>query len=91
MSEEGSQHPELRTGIVKATFGWDALFDTANTARVWDTIASLGTSGEGWSSGMYERDGAPNTALTLNTIGILLQSLCFKVFGPMWNWPPARE
>ncbi|NRB03825.1 MAG: DUF3131 domain-containing protein [Rhodobacteraceae bacterium] len=85
LTEDGQHHPYLRTVSTKAVFGWDALFGTEYTTMLRSEIETLSQSDQGWFAGRYEKTGAPNTALTLNTNGIILEALHFKKFGPLWQ------
>jgi len=38
---------------------------------------------KGFYSGLYEKTGLPNKALTANTNGIILESLAYKSLGPL--------
>ena len=82
VSEDGRSYEELRTVSLKASFGWDALYDTEYTNHVLASLSDLGTE-TGWMAGRYEIGGAPNTALTLNTNAVVLEALHYKHKGPL--------
>jgi Protein of unknown function (DUF3131) len=37
----------------------------------------------GWLSGVYESDGRPNSVATANTNGIILETIQYRVNGPL--------
>ncbi len=82
---DGGQHPDMRTQSTKASFGWDALFDTPFTNHSVARVSGLGRSGIGWYAGIYEKTGARNKALALNTNAVILTALHYRVHGPLWN------
>ncbi len=82
VSEDGDLHPELRTVSLKASFGWDALYDTDYTDEVLEGLQDA-ASPRGWYAGRYEADGRINTALTLNTNAVVLEALHYKSKGPL--------
>lgn len=82
---EGENYPELRTQSAKATFGWDALYNTEYTNLGLDRIQHLAIKGRGWMAGVYEATGKRNTSLSLNTNAVILEALHYKRFGPLWN------
>ncbi len=84
VSESGEHYPELRTTSLKTTFGWNVLYGTSYTERLREDLTDLAT-GEGWASGLYEVGGTINTTLTLNTNAVVLQSMHYKRFGPLWT------
>jgi hypothetical protein len=63
-------------------FGWHALYDNAYTKQLLQTARTLYDPQKGWYSGLYEKTGAPNKAITCNTNAIILESLAYKRFGP---------
>lgn len=82
---DGRRHDDLRTQSAKATYAWDALFDTEYTNAGLDRIQHLARDGQGWMAGVYESTGNWNTSLSLNTNAVILEALHFKQFGPLWN------
>ena len=85
VAEDGSEHTDLRTVSLKASIGWNALFDTDYTALLVNELGALASSGRGWAAGVYEADGAINDVYTLNTNAIVLEALHFTAFGPLWS------
>ncbi|MDA5558748.1 DUF3131 domain-containing protein [Shimia sp. MMG029] len=82
VDEDGEVHDALRTVSLKASFGWDALYDTEYTNQTLQTLQNL-ASESGWMAGRYELDDRPNTALTLNTNAVVLEALHYKHKGPL--------
>ena len=81
ITEAGEDASEFKTLSTKAVFGWYALYRTPYTKMLLDTVADLHDPQKGWYSGLYEKTGLPNTALTGNTNAIILEALHYKQFG----------
>lgn len=85
VSENGEFHPELRTLSVKASFAWDALYDTEYTDMLRDRVTGIGDDAKGWPAGIYEADGQINDIYTLNTNAIVLESIHYIAHGALWK------
>lgn len=85
LTETGVQFPDLRTTSVKAIFAWDALYGTEYTQLGRNSITDIANIKKGWPAGIYEQTGQVNDVYTLNTNAIVLQSIHYKAFGPLWN------
>jgi len=85
VTENGTFHPELRTQSVKASFAWDALYDTEYTDMLRTRIEDIGDPEMGWPAGIYEADGAINDIYTLNTNAIVLEAIHYMAHGPLWR------
>ena len=83
ITEDGSDASEFKSLSTKAAFGWHALYETEYTAKLIETASKLFDEEKGWYSGLYEKTGLPNKALTANTNGIILESLAYKALGPL--------
>lgn len=83
LTGDGQRLDSKRTVSTKAAFGWDALFDTAYTERLVQSVADLATPDRGWMEGRYELDGAPNTSITANTNATVLAAIAFRKAGPL--------
>jgi hypothetical protein len=81
LGEDGNDASHLRSLSTKAVYGWHSLFRTSYTRQLVDGLAKFHDPEEGWYSGRYEADGKPNTAITANSNGIVLESIYFKRFG----------
>ena len=82
LAEDGSTHNEKRTVSTKAAFGWDALYATDYTDRLMRHVAITAT-GAGFYSGVYEADNRINAVATANTNGIILETIQYKLNGPL--------
>lgn len=83
VTETGADASPLRAVSVKAAFGWDALYSTPYTARLVAAVAAARDPERGWYAGIYENGGEVNRALTANTNGGVLESLCYRAHGPL--------
>jgi len=83
ITENGDDASEFKSLSTKAAFGWHALYETEYTAKLIETASKLYDKDKGWYSGLYEKTGLPNKALTANTNGIILESLAYKMLGPL--------
>jgi hypothetical protein len=82
ITDAGEDASRFKSLSVKAVFGWHALYDNAYTKQLLQTARTLYDPQKGWYSGLYEKTGAPNKAITCNTNAIILESLAYKRFGP---------
>lgn len=85
LTEDGRAFGDLRTQSVKATFGWDALFDLEYLEIAREEVSTAYVADRGWYAGIYELDGTLNKSLALNTNSVVLQSQHYKGFGPLWS------
>lgn len=85
VTEQGTFHEDLRTLSVKASFAWDAIYDTPYTDMLRARIAEVGDPQKGWPAGIYEADGALNDIYTLNTNAIVLESIHYIAHGSLWS------
>jgi hypothetical protein len=69
----------------KASFGWWAVTRHPYTEHLLNEIQQLQTP-EGWMAGLFEHDMSKNEILTLNTNAMILESLHYKVFGPLYRF-----
>jgi len=83
ITEDGADASDYKSLSTKAAFGWHALYETNYTQKLVDAVSKLHDKDKGWYSGLYEKNGEPNKALTANTNGIILESLAYKVLGPL--------
>lgn len=82
VSETGERHDDLRAVSLKASFGWDALFDTEYAEKARDSMAGLARK-DGWAAGRYEATGQANNIVTLNTNAVVLEAMHYIAFGPL--------
>lgn len=86
VTDTGSEHPEARSLSTKAAVGLAALFPGPYADQLMAAAATLAVPGRGMMAGRYEASGEPNTVLTLNTNGIVLEALAYRAFGPVIHW-----
>jgi hypothetical protein len=77
----GNDASQLRGSSTKAAIGWHMLFRTGYTSRVYQGMRWLADPAKGVFAGYYEATQQPNRALTLNTNGIVLESLLYAKVG----------
>ena len=83
----GNDASQLRGSSTKAAIGWHMLFRTPYTSRIYQGMRWLADPTKGVFAGYYEVTQQPNRALTLNTNGIVLESLLYaKVGKPLEEW-----
>jgi Protein of unknown function (DUF3131) len=83
ITDDGKDASKFRSISTKTAFGWHVLYNNEYTTKVMASIESLNDPARGWYSGLYEVDKKTNKAITANTNGIILESLCYKRFGPI--------
>jgi len=83
ITDTGEDASEHRTLSTKSALGWHVLFDTDYTGQMMEVVDGLRKPAEGWYSGRYEVDDSTNKSLTANTNGIVLESLHYRVHGPL--------
>jgi Protein of unknown function (DUF3131) len=83
ITDEGKDASKFRSISTKAAIGWHVLYNNDYTAKLMASVEKLNDPKKGWYSGQYEVDGKPNKSITANTNAIILESLCYKRFGPM--------
>ncbi|MCK5918112.1 MAG: DUF3131 domain-containing protein [Cocleimonas sp.] len=81
ITEDGKDASEFKTLSTKAAFGWHMLYETDYTKKLMGAVSKLYDPEKGWYSGLYEKSGKPNKALTANTNGIILETLAYKQTG----------
>lgn len=81
ITDLGEDASAFRTISTKAAFGWHMLYRTPYTEKLIDEVKELYDPERGWYSGLYEKTKKPNKAITCNTNGIILETLCYKAFG----------
>lgn len=83
ITDTGEDASEFRTVSTKAALGWYLLYETPYTEKLKQYIENNFDPEKGWYSGIYEKDGAINTAITANSNAIILEALQYKVNGPL--------
>ncbi len=78
---------DLRFLSAKAAIGWQVLYNTAYTQKLFGFVTTNLKADLGWYNGFYEALGEPNKALTANNNGVILESLLYKKVGqPLSVW-----
>ncbi|OUS32622.1 hypothetical protein A9Q99_00385 [Gammaproteobacteria bacterium 45_16_T64] len=85
ITDSGEDASQFRSVSTKAALGWHMLYESDYTALLMKHIENNFDSEKGWFSGIYEKSNVPNKAITANTNAIVLESLHYKVFGPLLN------
>ncbi|QQX80028.1 DUF3131 domain-containing protein [Shewanella sp. KX20019] len=85
ITDTGADASEFKTLSTKAAFGWYALYDTAYADVLIAGVDELYSDSKGWYSGVYEKTGEANKAITANTNGIVLESLAYIQNGALLN------
>ena len=86
---DGTPVPQYLGFSTKAAVGWAVLF----AGDYPDRLASAGrelVGARGVYAGRYDRDGATNRALSLNTNAVVLEALAYRARGP-WLRPGEPE
>lgn len=83
ITDTGADASEFRTVSTKAAIGWYILYQTPYTERLKQFIENNHDPEKGWYSGIYEKDGTINKAITANSNAIILEALQYKVNGPL--------
>jgi hypothetical protein len=68
----------------KGSFGWWALMQDDYSQKLLNAVKHL-QSDRGWYAGLFESDLSANEILTMNTNAVVLESIHYKNFGPMFR------
>ncbi|GIU13809.1 hypothetical protein TUM4261_28530 [Shewanella sp. c952] len=91
ITDTGEDASDFKTLSTKAAFGWYALYDTPYADKLITGVDSLYSDSKGWYSGLYEKTGEANKAITANTNGIVLESLAYIQNGALLNVGVANQ
>src|SRR5206468_654325 len=84
LTDTGVDQDSLRTVSTKAALSMAVLFpDDAYSWVLTDQVAYAYDATHGYYSGVYESGYGYNKAVTANTNGIILESLLYKMYGPL--------
>ena len=83
ITEDGEDASEFKTLSTKAALGWHGLLRTEYTQVLAEEASELFDPERGFFSGRYEVTGEPNRAITCNTNSIILESLAYRLGGPL--------
>ncbi len=91
ITDTGENYNHLRFLSAKAAIGWDVLYNTEYTNKLFDFVVDNLESDAGWYNGYYETLQEPNDALTANNNGVILESLLYKKVGkPLLIWAGVK-
>ena len=65
----------------KAAFAWHALLPTDYTLKAFNAVQAAAIPGDGWGAGVYEGSLTPTGYATLNTAGMILESVLYHQRG----------
>jgi hypothetical protein len=80
VAEPGKFLDSPRWVSTKATFGWHALVGNEYTKAVIQEIGKAKSEGA-WSSGIFEKTGAPTGAHDINTTAVVLEAALYRKLG----------
>jgi hypothetical protein len=83
VSESGEDATHLKTLSTNAAFGWYYLIDYPYSELLFKKIKTLYHPDLGFYSGIYEKTGKTNEAITANVNGGILQAINYKLKGPL--------
>jgi hypothetical protein len=83
ITDQNQPIPQFRSISTKAAFGWHYLYPSNEYAqKVFDAVKDLRSpKNDGFYAGLYEATQKPNTSLTGNTNGLILEILYYKARG----------
>jgi Protein of unknown function (DUF3131) len=83
ITDENKPIPEFRSISTKAAFGWRYLYPNSEYAKqIFEAVKNLkDPNNNGFYAGLYEATKQPNTSLTGNTNGLILEILYYKARG----------
>ncbi len=85
-TDRGVQYNELKSVSTKAAFTMSMLYpDDPYSDVLKEQVESAYDPKKGWYSGVYENGKGYNKAITANTNGIVLSTLLYKKYGPLYN------
>lgn len=65
----------------KAAFAWHALLPSDYTLKAFNAVQAAAIPGDGWGAGVYEGSLKPTGYATLNTAGMILESVLYHQLG----------
>jgi hypothetical protein len=87
IDSSGKDASAFRGSSIKAAIGWQMLFQTPYTEKLYKGMRWLADPDRGVFAGFYEQTQEPNRALTVNTNGIVLEALLYRRVGkPLVVW-----
>ena len=91
IAETGEDEDSLKSISTKAVIGWLSIMNDGYSKLLYSIIKDAYDPNRGWFSGKYEKKPGYNTAITMNTNGIILESILYKSMGPLVRKIASRE
>lgn len=85
IDEEGHEHPDLIQQSTKASFAMYALMPNEYTKKLFDNVKDLYDEKNGFYTGIYEKNNKTNKAITNNTNAVILITLAYIKYGPLYK------
>jgi hypothetical protein len=82
-AENGDNAEDFKSFSTKAAYAWTTLFDDDYSKELYNALKNLNDPEKGWYAGKYDKSGKINKALTVNTNGIILEAIAYKLNGPL--------
>lgn len=83
ITDKGEDYNHYKSLSTKAGLGMHYLYDTPYSAKVFNALKYAYNEKRGWYSGKYESQAGFNKAITLNTNGIILETMLYSKMGPL--------
>jgi hypothetical protein len=82
-AENGDEANEFKMLSTKAAYAWATLFKDDYSQVLKQSLKGLANPEKGWYAGRYDKTGKINKALTANTNAVILESIAYKLRGPL--------
>jgi len=82
-AENGDEANDFKSFSTKAAFAWATLYDDEYSKLLMNSLDGLFDKQKGWYAGRYDKTGKVNVALTANTNAVILESINYKLHGPL--------
>jgi len=82
-AENGDEANDFKSFSTKAAFAWATLYDDEYSNTLMNSLDGLFDVKKGWYAGRYDKTGKVNLALTANTNAVILESINYKLHGPL--------
>ena len=82
-AENGDDAEDFKQLSAKAAYAWATLYDDEYSKVLKESIQKLKNPNKGWFTGIYDKTGKINKAITANTNGVILEAIAYKMHGPI--------
>ena len=82
-AENGDEANDFKQLSTKAAYAWATLFNDDYSQVLKNALKGLNDPQKGWYAGRYDKNGEVNKVLTANTNGVILESIAYKIRGPL--------